>query len=150
VNVPQTFVRSIAAGQPVELLLQEFPAEVFPGKVVSTAQALDPASRTLLTEVRIPNQRGALLPGMYAQVRFRTPVADPPLAVPATALIVRAKGLQVATVGDDQTVRFKAVGVGRDLGTTVEIVSGLTGSELVITNPADNLREGMRIQPQGA
>jgi multidrug efflux pump subunit AcrA (membrane-fusion protein) len=103
-----------------------------------------------MTKVRIPNQHGALLAGMYAQVRFRTPVADPPLALPATALIVRAKGPQVATVGDDQTVRFKAVGVGRDLGTTVEIVSGLTGSELVITNPADNLREGMRIQPQGA
>jgi RND family efflux transporter MFP subunit len=149
VNVPQTFVRSITAGQPVELLLQEFPKDVFPGRVVSTAEALDPASRTLLTEVRVPNPRGTLLPGMYAQVKFRTPLADPPLALPATALIIRASGPQVATVGDDQAVHFMAVAIGRDLGATVEIVSGLTGAELVITNPGDNLREGMRIQHQG-
>lgn len=150
VNVPQAFVRSITAGQPVDLLLQEFPKDVFPGRVVSTAGALDSSSRTLLTDVRVPNPRGTLLPGMYAQVRFRAPLADPPLALPATALIVRANGPQVATVGDDQAVHFKAVAVGRDLGTTVEIVSGLTGAELIITNPADTLREGMRVQHRGA
>ncbi len=77
------------------------------------------------------------------------PLAERPLVLPATALIVRAAGPQVAVVGDDQTFRFKTVAVGRDLGPTVEITSGLTGRELVIINPGDGLRDGMRITPQG-
>jgi RND family efflux transporter MFP subunit len=149
VNVPQTFVRSIEAGRSVDVVLQEFPGETFTGKVESTAGALDATSRTLLTEVRVPNPRGLLLPGMYAQVRFRLPLAEPPLVLPATALILRANGPQVAVVGDDQTVRFTTVAVGRDLGSTVEITSGLTGREQVIINPGDGLRDGMRITPQG-
>jgi RND family efflux transporter MFP subunit len=145
VNVPQTFVRSIAPGQPVQILVPEYPQRAFTGKVASTAGALDATSRTLLTEVRLPNADLALMPGMYAQVRFSVVPADPVWVVPATALIARAGGSQVVSVAADGTVHYLAVHLGRDLGQTVEILSGLGGQERLVVNPPDGLREGARV-----
>jgi multidrug efflux pump subunit AcrA (membrane-fusion protein) len=148
VNAPQSFVRSIAPGLNAQVLLQEFPGQAFAGRVTSTANALDPASRTLLTEVQVPNERGVLFPGMYAQVKFAIVPAEPRLLIPASALIIRGQGPQVATVRND-TVHYLSVDVGRDLGATVEVVSGLKGDEWLIVNPGDGLADGARVRAGG-
>jgi len=145
VNVPQTFVRSIAPGQSAKILVPEFPQRSFVGTIASTAGALDPTSRTLLTEVRLRNDDRALMPGMYAQVKFSVPPADDVWLVPATALVTRAAGSQVVTVRDDGTVRYLPVQLGRDLGTTVEIVSGLGRTERLVVSPPDGLKDGARV-----
>ena len=116
VNVPQTFVRSIVPGQEVRILVPEYPQRPFVGKIASTAGALDPTSRTLLTEVRLRNDDHALMPGMYAQVKFSLAPAEDVWMVPATALIARAAGPQVVTVRGDGTAHYLAVQLGRDLG----------------------------------
>ena len=149
-NVPQTFARSIKAGQETQIVLQEFPGRAFRGRVASTAGALDPASRTLLTEVRLPNADRALLPGMYAQVRFSVALADPPWLIPASALIVRAGALHVAVVRPDGTAHYQKVDVGRDLGSSVEILNGLDGTERLVVNVPDSLREGAPVRAQEA
>src|SRR5439155_13147984 len=123
VNVPQTFVRSIVPGQEAGILVPEYPQRPFVGKIASTAGALDPTSRTLLTEVRLRNADGALMPGMYAQVKFSLVPADALWVVPATTLIARAAGSQVITVGGDGIVHYLGVQLGRDFGQSVEIIS---------------------------
>src|SRR5437762_4887292 len=145
VNVPPTYVRSIVPGQNAAVLVPESPTRVFIGTIASTAGALDPASRTLLTEVRLRNDDRALMPGMYAQVKFGVAPADDVWIVPATTLVTRAAGPQVVTVRDDGTVRYLPVQLGSDLGQSVEIVSGLSGNERLITSPPDGLRDGSRV-----
>src|SRR3989449_3168452 len=145
VNVPQTFVRSILPGQEVRLLVPQYPQRTFVGKIASTAGALDPVSRTLLTEVRLRNEDLALMPGMYAQVKFSVVPADAVFVVPATALVVRTAGPQVITVRGDGTLHYLDVGLGRDLGQSVEIISGLTGTERLVVSPPDGLKEGARV-----
>jgi RND family efflux transporter MFP subunit len=145
VNVPQTFVRSVVAGQAVQVLVPEFPQRTFAGRIASTAGALEATSRTLLTEVRVRNEDGALMPGMYAQVKFSLVPADAVWIVPATALIARAAGPQVLAVHGDGTVHYLGVQLGRDLGQSIEIVSGLTGQERLVVSPPDGLRENARV-----
>ena len=140
-SVPQTYVRSIAPGQEARVLVPEYAQRPFVGRIVSTAGALDPTSRTLLTEVRLRNEDHALLPGMYAQVVFSVTPAEPVWVIPATALVARAEGPQVLSVRDDRTVHYARVQLGRDLGQSVEIVSGLDGGARLIVNPPDGLRE---------
>jgi len=145
VNVPQTFVRSIAPGQEARILVPEYPQRPFVGEIASTAGALDPTSRTLLTEVRLRNEDHALMPGMYAQVKFAVRPADAVWVIPATALIARAAGSQVLTVGGDGTVHYLGVQLGRDLGQSVEVISGLTGQERLVVSAPDGLKEGDRV-----
>jgi len=145
VNVPQTFVRSIVPGQEAGILVPEYPQRPFVGKIASTAGALDPTSRTLLTEVRLRNADGALMPGMYAQVKFSLVPADALWVVPATTLIARAAGSQVITVGGDGIAHYLGVQLGRDFGQSVEIISGLTGKERLVVSPPDGLKDGDRV-----
>ncbi len=145
VNVPQTFVRSITPGQTAQVLVPEYPTRAFVGKIASTAGALDPTSRTLLTEVRLKNDDHALMPGMYAQVKFSLVPADTVWVVPATTLIARSAGSQVVDVRRDGTVHYLGVRLGRDLGQTVEVVAGLSGNERLVLSPPDGLKEGMRV-----
>jgi RND family efflux transporter MFP subunit len=145
VNVPQTFVRSIVPGQEVHVLVPEYPQRPFVGKIASTAGALDPASRTLLTEVRLRNDDLALMPGMYAQVKFSLTPVDAVWIVPATALMARAAGPQVVVVRGDGVARYQSVQLGRDLGQSVEVVAGLSGGEQLVVSPPDELKEGARV-----
>lgn len=145
VNVPQTFVRAVVPGHRAEVLVAEFPQRVFAGTIASTAGALDESSRTLLTEVRLRNDDHALLPGMYAQVKFNIPPSEDVWIVPASALVTRADGPQVVAVRTDGTVRYVGVRLGRDLGQSVEIVSGLTGEERLVLRPPDGLKDGVRV-----
>jgi RND family efflux transporter MFP subunit len=142
VGVPQTYSRSIEAGVPADLQIPEFPHKTFPGKVVRSSGAIDPASRTLLTEVQVPNPTGELLPGAYATVRFHLKLVDPPLSVPSNSLIFRSQGTQIAVVTPQGTVHLKNVTVGRDLGTSVEIITGIDANDVVVVNPPDSVGEG--------
>ena len=98
VNVPQADATAVHVGRPAKLTITDLPAHRFLGTVTRTASSLDPTTRTLLAEVQVPNQQGLLLPGMYAQVDFTTPRAEPPLLIKGDALVIRADGPQVAIV----------------------------------------------------
>jgi len=147
VNVPQTFVASVQVSQTAQVIVRDVAQRVFTGRVTRTAGAVDPASRTLLTEVDVPNPDHVLLPGMYAEVKFDMMRESPPLLVPGSALIVRADGQYVAVVGQDNAIQFRKVGLGRDYGKEIEIVSGLEDHETVVSNPNDDVREGAQVEP---
>lgn len=142
VNVPQTSMASLTPGLAAEVAVREFPRRSFGAQIAGVAGALDPASRTLLTEVRMGNPESLLRPGMYADVKFHLTRSDPPLIIPASALIIRSGPPRVATVGTDNKVRFQAVQLGRDYGTSVEVVDGLSDQERVLVAPPDDLNEG--------
>jgi RND family efflux transporter MFP subunit len=146
-NVPQTFVASIQVGQTAQVIVRDLPQRTFLGTVVRTAGAVDPASRTLLTEVDVPNPDNVLLPGMYAEVKFDMVRASPPFLIPTSALIVRPEGQYVAVVDQDHVIQFRQIGLGRDYGKEIEIVSGLEDKDTVVSNPTDDVREGMKIEP---
>jgi RND family efflux transporter MFP subunit len=147
VNIPQTNVRSIQPGLPAEVLLNEFPGRVFNGQVVRVAGALEPVSRTLLTEVQLPNEKGELLAGMFGQVRFHLTQAEPPLLIPSNAVIARSDGTSVALVAGDNTIHFQKVKPGRDFGLQIEILDGLTAGTRIVSNPSDALTEGLTVEP---
>jgi len=145
VNVPQTFVSSITPGLSTDTVVRELPDRVFKASVFSTAEALDAASRTLLTEIRMQNEGSVLRPGMYADVKFHVTRPTPPFLVPTTAVIIRSGPPAVAVVGEDGVVHLKQVQLGRDLGSTIEIIAGLGEKDTFILAPADNLQEGARV-----
>jgi RND family efflux transporter MFP subunit len=149
VNVPQAEASAVREGQAARLTFSNFPGRTFAGAVARTASALDPASRTLLVEVRVPNPDAALLPGMYARVSLASTSAHGALRVPSDALIVRAEGTEVAVVRGGHTVHLQKIAVGRDYGDSIEVMSGLEEGDLVIANPGDVLREGSQVQPVG-
>lgn len=141
VNVPQTFMVSLTPGLAAEVAVREFPRS-FTGQIASVAGALDPASRTLLAEVSMRNEENLLRPGMYADVKFHLVRSEPPLIIPASALIIRSGPPRVATVGTGNKVRFQVVQLGRDYGTSVEVVDGLSEKERLLVAPPDDLNEG--------
>jgi len=151
VNVPQVYSRAARAGLSADLTLKEFPGRRFSGTLARTANAIEVASRTLLTEIDVDNPRNELLPGAYAEVHIKLPAATTTLQLPVDALIFKGDGLQVASVDGHNRVALVTVTSGRDFGDTVEILSGLTGSERVISNPPDSLSPGdtVRVVTQG-
>ncbi len=146
VNVPQTYADSIRPGEPALLTVTNLPGRQFKGEVARSANALDPSSRTLLVEIRVPNPDNALLPGMYAQVELSSVRADPPLLVPSDAMIVRADGAQVAVVRPDHTVHIQKIEVGRDYGDRIEVLKGLQEGDTIVSNPSDVAREGAQVE----
>ncbi|MEH2339499.1 efflux RND transporter periplasmic adaptor subunit [Nostoc sp.] len=147
VNVPQSLSPSFQTGQTAEITVKELPQRAFTGKVVRTSNAIDPNTRTLLTQLEVENYNATLRPGMYATVKFAINRTNTPFVVPDSALVVNAGGTQVATLTKDQTVHYQKVVVGRDYGTEVEITSGLTGNESLIATPTVDETEGLRVQP---
>jgi RND family efflux transporter MFP subunit len=147
VNVPQSDAGAVKIGQPAKITITDLAGHVFAGTVTRTADALDSASRTLLVEIQVPNEKGLLLPGMYAQVNFTTPRAEPPLLIKGDALIVRSSGPQVAVVKEDKSIHFQPVTLGRDYGDKIEILSGLNPGEQLAVNPGDNIQEGVKVRP---
>ena len=145
VSVPQSYAVDLQPGQDAQVTLRERPGEVFHGKIARTAESIAAATRTLLTEVQVDNSAGRLLPGMYAEVKFTLSRSHPVVLIPGSALVANGEGTKVAQVQPDKHVHLVAVQVGRDLGTQVEILSGLGGSENVINNPPDNLSEGQQV-----
>jgi RND family efflux transporter MFP subunit len=147
VNVPQADSTSIRTGQAAQVKIPDLPLKSFSGIVTRTANALDPATRTLLTEIQVPNDQGLLLPGMYAEVNFSTPRAEPPMLIRADALIVRGDGNHVAVVDKNGVVHLQAVQVGRDYGDDLEILGGLEKGQQVVVSPGDTVRENAKVRP---
>jgi RND family efflux transporter MFP subunit len=145
-DVPQTFATGIRVGQTAPVFRREVPGREFPGTVTRTANALDPATRTLRVEVDVPNPDKALLPGMYLQIRFNLEAPAAVVQVPGAAVITRADGAKVAVVDGAGAVRYRAVTVGRDLGTTVELTTGLAGGETLVVRPGDDLPDGTPVE----
>ncbi len=149
VNVPQIYSRAATPGSTADLTLEEFPGRHFPAQIVRTADAIDPASRTLLTEVDVDNPTGELLPGAFVQVHLRLAPKNVRVMIPVNTLIFRSEGLQVAVVRNGKAVLLPITN-GRDYGNEVEVVSGLAPEDEVIENPTDSLTSGtaVRLAPQ--
>jgi RND family efflux transporter MFP subunit len=147
VNVPQIYSSMVRRGMLVDLILPQFPNRRFRGTLVRTANAIDPASRTLLVEVDVDNPRGVLLPGAYAEAHFKLPARQRTLTLPDTALIFRSHGLQLGIVDDGRTAVLRNITVGRDFGTTIEVISGVSSNDSVIVNPPDSLVSGEAVRP---
>jgi RND family efflux transporter MFP subunit len=146
VNVPQQYSAAAKPGLTADLTLQEFPGRRFKGTLVRTANSIDVASRTLLVEIDVDNASGELLPGAYAEVHLKVPTGVQSLIVPVSALIFRAEGLQVATVQDGNRAQLTTIVLGRDLGSEVEVASGISADDFVIVNPPDSLISGETVR----
>lgn len=147
VYVPQSEASAVRPGSACTVEVREYRNRKFPGKVTRTANALDPVSRTLLTEVQVRNPGGELMPGMYATVRLRLRRQDPPLLIPSAAFRNTEKGPMAAVVGDDAVVRFVPVTLGRDYGARIEVLGGLREGQKVIIDATDEVREGVKVRP---
>ncbi|MBZ5611424.1 MAG: efflux RND transporter periplasmic adaptor subunit [Acidobacteriia bacterium] len=146
-NVPQSSASDVRVGQAALLSTTELPDRKFRGTVTRTANALDPATRTLLAEVQVANPDGKLLPGMYVQVDLNLPSQDPPLLIPGDTLVLRPEGTMVAVLDANNVVHFQRIAVGRDLGSRIEVLSGLVEQQRVIVNPNDSVQEGVQVRP---
>ena len=144
--VPEPYAAATVPGMQAELHFTEHPGKSFPAKVVRTANALDPALRTLQVELQVDNSSGVLFPGAYAEVHFQVPGSSESLRLPANTLLFRAAGLQVATVDRDAHVHLKTIVPGRDFGKSIEVVSGLGANDNVVVNPPDSLTDGAAVQ----
>ncbi|HTV18618.1 MAG TPA: efflux RND transporter periplasmic adaptor subunit [Polyangiaceae bacterium] len=145
IRVPQSLVPDVRAGLPVDVAVSEYPGVAFAGQLTRASGALDPESRTMRVEVRVPNADGRLLPGMYASVKLTLARGRPSFLLPATALVSGSAGPHVASVGADAEVHLIPVDVKRDYGAEVEIEQGLDGSERIVRTPGPQLRDGARV-----
>lgn len=146
VNVPETDSPSIHKGVKVDIEVPALVGDHFTGSVVRTADVIDPATRTLNTEIDVPNSKGQLLPGSYAQVHLALKQQVQRLTVPSNALLFRAEGPRAAVVGAGRKIQLRPVAIGRDFGNTIEILSGLEQSDAVVISPSDSLENGQEVR----
>jgi len=152
-NIPEQYSKDIGIGLPVELETPGTKGKKFGGQVIRTAGAIDPVSRTLLTEIRVPNPNLELVPGEFGEVTFRLRSTRPVLVIPSSCLLFRAQGTQVALVQGEGRVHLQDLQLGRDLGNSVEVISGLNAEDQLIENPSDAITEGALVsvqQPKGS
>ncbi len=140
-SVPQAYSPSIKVGAKAVITLQEFPGQKFTGTVARTAEAIDPVTRTLLTEVDVPNKDGKLLPGSFGEVHFGVPTGVDKVTIPVNAMIFRSQGAQAAVVGTDNRVHMVPLVIGRDYGASLEILSGISVNDRLVLNPPDSLED---------
>ncbi len=145
VNVPEAFAPSIRRGLGAYIELAQYPGQKFQGQVVRTAEAIDLASRTLLTEVDVPNKAGLLLPGGYAEVHLQIHVEGERLQVPVNALLFRSEGLRAVVIDANHRVRLQALAIGRDYGTSLEVLTGLKPDDWIVLNPPDSIENGQEV-----
>jgi membrane fusion protein, multidrug efflux system len=141
-DVPQAYAPFIKLGGHTAVTLQEFPGERFSAEVERTADAIDPTTRTLRTEVDVPNKSGRLLPGSFGEVHFAVGSNVNKVTVPVNAMLFRSEGPRLAVVGPDNKVQLRAISIGRDYGTTLEILAGISPEDRVVINPSDSLEDG--------
>ena len=150
INVPENMAQDVSVGANTELKFNEFPGREFAGKVVRTAGAIDPSSRTLLTEVDVPNESGELFPGAYTQVRLVTGGNNRSVLIAANTLLFRSEGAAVGVVNQDNVVELRKIKIGRDLGNQLEVTQGLTLDDRIIVNPSDSLAAGQKVKVRPA
>jgi RND family efflux transporter MFP subunit len=146
IQVPQAFALSVKDGEAASISIRQLPGRAFEGRVTRNAGALDPASRTLNTEIDVPNPTGELLGGMFAEVTIAVAVSHRIVSVPSSAVITDARGVHVATVDTAGHVHLVAVQRGRDGGREIELVDGLNGGEKVMVNPGGDVADGMLVE----
>lgn len=146
VRVPEIYASAIRPGLGAYIELTQNPGQKYEGKVARTSEAIDAATRTLLTEVDVPNQGGALLPGGYSQVHLQVKVTGARLQVPVNALLFRSEGLRAVVVDASHKIHLRPIAIGRDYGTTLEVLQGLDANEWIVLNPADSLEEGQEVR----
>jgi RND family efflux transporter MFP subunit len=144
-NVPQAYSPAIRVGMPAYVTLAELPGQKFSGTVARTADAIDPATRTLLTEVDVPNKDGRLLRGSFGEVHFSPKINAQKVTVPVNAMLFRQEGPRLAVVGADNKVQLRPITIGRDYGASLEILGGVNLEDRVIINPADSLEDGQKV-----
>ena len=147
VAVPQNDAAAMRPGTVAALRMPEYPGRVWTGRILNIARALEPASRTMLTQIRIANSDGLLMPGMTGEVRIQSVRTSVPVLIPGDTPVVRSDGMYVATLDAGNLIRFKKLTVGRDLGGQIEILSGLEGGERLVVNPSDEIQEGAKVTP---
>jgi RND family efflux transporter MFP subunit len=145
VEIPQSSALAIKDGQTAVLTVREMPGRDYTATVTRSAESVDLAARTMLTEVQVDNRDGSLVPGMYGEVRFVITHSQPSLVIPTTALVVDKNGTHVVAVTADDHVHFIPVQIGQDMGSQIEISRGLRGGESLVTNPSDLLSEGQKV-----
>jgi RND family efflux transporter MFP subunit len=150
VSVPEVYAVAVRPGLGAFLELTQYPGQKFQAKVVRTADAIDLASRTLNTEVDVPNKSGQLLPGGYAQVHLLVGVTGARLQVPVNALLFRSEGLRAVVVDANHKTHLQQLAIGRDYGTALEVLQGLHAEDWIVLNPPDSLDEGMQVNPKEA
>lgn len=146
VDVPQSEAVNIQDGQKASVEVKERLGHEYTGTVVRSASSLDSAARTMLTEVQVDNHDGSLLPGMYAQIKFMLAQQHISLIIPTSSLVIDRTGMHVVTVVNKDKIHFIPVAIGRDMGTQVEILNGLEGSESLVASPSDLLNEGQSVE----
>jgi len=146
VSVPQAYSPSVHLGLKACLSLSELAQRSFCGQVVRTANSIDPNTRTLLTEVDVPNASGTLLPGSYAEVHFDVKVTGQRLSLPVNALLFRPDGTMAAVVGPDNRINLKKLTIGRDFGNALEVVDGISGTDRIVINPPDSLEQNEQVK----
>jgi multidrug efflux pump subunit AcrA (membrane-fusion protein) len=150
-SVPQSSMPYITVGMPAQIAFNEFRGRKDEGRVVRMSNSMDPNSRTMLVEIHLAYRDGKLYPGMYADVRFSTHRADPPLLVPGESIIAGNSGLQVAVLqdaGEGSKVHLQSIRTGRDYGTETEVVEGLEPGVLIVVGPGDEVREGVTVHAE--
>jgi RND family efflux transporter MFP subunit len=148
VSVPQIYAQLVKVGTEGDLNLDEFPGRKFVGHVTNTAKAIDPTSRTLLTELQIPNETGELFPGAYALITLRVTDNTGILTIPSNALLFRSEGTTVGVVDADSKVEIRKITISLNLGDKLEISQGLSETDQVILNPSDSLANGLTVKTQ--
>ncbi|HEX4036873.1 MAG TPA: efflux RND transporter periplasmic adaptor subunit [Acidobacteriaceae bacterium] len=146
VNVPQVDSPNTTPGTAADLTLEQYPGRRFHGRVVRTAGAIDPTSRTLLVEVDVPNPRGTLVPGAYTEVHFEVKVAKRTLILPVSTLLFREEGLRVATVVNGDKAKLVPIVIGQNDGRVVQVIEGLGPDDLVMENPPDSIMDGETVR----
>jgi RND family efflux transporter MFP subunit len=148
-SVPQSYVTFIQEGQPAYFTVRNYPDRKFTGSVARSAGIIDPATRTLLTELDFDNKDNLLWSGMYGQIQIHVHQDHPALTVPTAAMMFESDGTQVAVVDADSKVHFQKISVGQDLGQRIEVLSGLSAGDQVVSNPGEKLTEGLIVQVAG-
>lgn len=146
VEMPQSYAHMVLPGMTAQVTFPELPGQSFEGTVVGTSQAIRVASRTSTVEVMLDNRDGKLLSGSYAEVHFNLHLDSNVFRLPASALLFRRDGLQVATVGPDNKVVLKKISIANDLGRKVEVASGISANDMIIDSPSDSIAEGDVVQ----
>lgn len=148
INVPQSNAPDALHSSTAQVSFRELPGHVYSGTMTRSSTAIDPASRTLLAEIDLPNADGKILPGMFATVSFAVKNSKPPVLLPGNALVVRTSGPQAYTVDANNIAHLHSVVLGRDYGTSVEVVGGLQPGDRVILSPSDAVQDGGKVAPE--
>lgn len=148
INVPQSNAPDALNSSTAEVSFRELPGRVYPGTLTRSSTSIDPASRTLLAEIDLQNTDGKILPGMFATVSFAVKNSKPPVLLPGNALVVRTSGPQAYTVDANNVAHLHTVILGRDYGTSVEILDGLKAGDRVILSPSDAVQDGGKVAPE--